>query len=134
MKFEDFNKIKALIVDDQEEARAVIANMLGELGVTQIFEASSADEAELFINTATDYVDVVICDWNMPAVSGLDLLKKVKTSHPEIPFLMVTGRGDFDSVMTARESGVSGYIRKPFSPVQLQVKLRVIMTRGGGMV
>ena len=125
----EISALKILIVDDQQDARAILRNMLAEFGVTQIFEASNGDEADMFLDTAFEYVDMVICDWNMPGVTGMELLKKLRGMGIDIPFLMVTGRSDMKSVVQARETGVSAYIRKPFSPVQLEVKLRVVMQK-----
>ncbi len=118
--------LKVLIVEDQSDARAMLRNMLGELGVTQIFEAKDGGEALRFIDTAFDFVNLVICDWNMPKMSGVELLRQLRTVDPDVPFLMVTGRSDMDSVIEAKGSGVSGYIRKPYSPAQLEAKLRII--------
>jgi len=125
----DFNNLKILIVEDQADARAILRNMLGELGINQIFEASDGKEALQFMDAAFDYVDMIICDWNMPEMTGLELLRQLRGAHTNIPFLMITGRGDMESVMNAKNSGVNGYIRKPFSPAQLEVKLRVLMQR-----
>lgn len=127
MNVDDFNSIKVLIVDDQPEARALLRNMLSEFGVTQIFEASNGNEADMFMDTAFEYVDMVICDWNMPGKTGLEVLKKMRARGLLSPFLMVTGRADMKSVAVARDMGVNAYIRKPFSPAQLEVKMRVVL-------
>jgi len=59
----------------------------------------------------------------MPRMTGLDLLKQVRMTNPEMPFLMVTARGTIDSVMAAKKSGVSAYVVKPFSPAELEQKV-----------
>ncbi len=125
-KLED---LKILIVDDQADARALMRNMLNEFGVHQVFEAPDGRQALSFIDAAFDFVDFIICDWNMPSISGVELLRQLRTVDPDIPFLMVTGRGDMDSVVEAKSSGVSGYIRKPFSPAQFEAKVRIIMKK-----
>ncbi len=119
-------KLKVLVVDDQPDARALVRGMLGELGVTQIFEAADGKEAMSFTDAAMDMIDVIICDWNMPKMSGIELLRQMRSVSYDVPFLMVTGRSDLDSVASAKSSGVTAYIRKPFSPAHLEVKLRVI--------
>ncbi len=124
-------KLRILVVEDQIDMRNIIRNMLSEMGMTQIFEASDGREALTFTDMAQDMVDVIICDWNLPKVSGLDVLKQLRSVNPNLPFLMLTGRGDLQSVTEARASGVTAYIRKPFSPAQLEVKLRVIQQRAG---
>lgn len=122
-----FSGLKILIVEDQAEARALLRNMLMELGVNQIFEASDGREALKFIDNAFDFIDLIICDWNMPAMSGVELLRQLRTVDPTMPFLMITGRSDLESVVEAKSSGVTGYIRKPFSPKQLEAKLKIII-------
>jgi len=124
-----FEKLKVLIVEDQADARAMIRNVLSELGITQMFEANDGQEALKFMDTAFDFVNLIICDWNMPGLSGVEFLRQLRTVDPDTPFLMITGRSDMDSVVEAKTSGVSGYIRKPFSPAQLEAKLRIIKTR-----
>lgn len=122
----DFTQLKVLIVEDQVDFRNMLRNMLMEIGVNQIFEAPDGRAALDFMDSAFDFVDMVICDWNMPRMSGVEFLRQLRSVNPELPFLMITGRGDMQSVIEAKGSGVTGYIRKPFSPAQLEVKLRVI--------
>lgn len=128
----NFQDVKVLIIDDQGDARAMLRAMLMELGVTQVYEASDGREGLSFIDVAPDMVDVLICDWNMPKMSGIDLLRQLRSVFSNIPFLMITGRKDIDSIATAKASGVTAYIGKPFSKAQLEVKLRVILNRKDG--
>ncbi len=121
--------LKVLIVDDQLEVRSMLRGMLSELGISQIFEASDGKEAMQFTDNAMDMIDVVICDWNMPKMTGIELLRQMRSVYPDVPFLMVTGRSDMDSVTQAKASGVTAYIRKPFSPAHLEIKLRVIKSK-----
>ena len=122
----DLEDLKVLIVDDQQEARALLKDIVSELGVTQIFESKDGRQALEFIDTAFDFVDVIVCDWNMPFMNGVELLRQIRSVDPEIPFLMVTGRTDIDSVVEAKSSGVTAYIRKPFSSAQFEAKLRIV--------
>lgn len=126
---EDLEDLKVLIVEDQKDARLMLRNMLGGFGITQVFEASDGKEGLEFLDIAFDFVNLIICDWNMPNMSGVEFLRQIRTVDPAMPFLMVTGRSDMTSVMEAKTSGVTGYIRKPFSPVQMEAKLRIIMQR-----
>lgn len=121
--------LKILVVEDQAEARSMIKAMLAQLGVNQVFEAIDGREALSFLDMAPDMIDLVMCDWNMPKMSGVELLRQLRTVDPRMPFLMVTGRADLDSVMEAKSSGVTGYISKPFSATQLEAKLRIILQR-----
>ena len=125
-------ELKILLVEDQLEARTMMRNMLLEFGVTQIFESGDGREALSFIDSAFDFIDLIICDWNMPNMTGVELLRQLRTVDPDMPFLMVTGRGDMESVVDAKSAGVTGYIRKPFSPKELEAKIRIIMKRAEG--
>ena len=122
-------EMKILVVEDQPEARAMMKEMLSDMGVTQIFESKDGREALTFVDNAFDFVDIIVCDWNMPSVSGVELLRQIRSVDPDIPFLMVTGRHDIESVIEAKSSGVTAYIRKPFSPAQLEAKLRIVMAK-----
>ncbi len=123
---EGFEKFKILVVEDQAEARAMLKEMLAELGITQVFEATDGREALRFLDSAFDFINLIVCDWNMPGMSGVDVLKQLRSVDQDMPFLMLTGRSDMDSVVEAKSAGVTAYIRKPFSPAQLEVKLRII--------
>ena len=125
----DFSEVKVLVVDDQNEARSMIKDMLTELGVTQVFEAPDGRQALSFIDTAFDFVDIIICDWNMPGLTGVELLRQLRTVYADVPFLMITGRSDMASVSEAKACGVTAYISKPFSSIQLEAKLRIIIKR-----
>lgn len=121
--------LKVLLVEDQNEARAMMRNMLAELGITQIFEAPDGKQALQFIDSAYDFINIVMCDWNMPTMTGVELLRQLRSVDPDIPFLMITGRGDMESIVEAKTSGVTGYIKKPFSAAQLEAKLRIVAHR-----
>ena len=122
----DLQNLKILIIDDQKEARKMMRDMLMESGVMQIYEASDGREGLSFLDIAPDMIDLVICDWNMPKMSGVDLLRQLRSVDPALPFLMVTGRSDMSSVYEAKSAGVNGYIRKPFSIDQLEAKVRIL--------
>ena len=123
-KLED---LKILIVDDEKETRTMVRNMLSEIGVTQIFDSPDGKQGLDFMDAAPDMVNLVICDWNMPHLSGVELLRQLRSVDTDLPFLMVTGRGDMGSVIEAKTSGVNGYIVKPFSKKELEDKIIKIM-------
>lgn len=123
----EFVGLKVLLIEDEKEARTMMRDMLSSMGVTQIFEASDGKEGMQFLDMAFDLVDIVLCDWNMPNMTGLDLLRQFRSVDNQTPFLMITGRGDMSSVMDAKSCGVSAYILKPFSLNQLEAKLRILM-------
>ena len=129
MANDSLKDLKVLIVDDQQEARVMLRNMLMNMGITQVFESPDGRNALNFVDSAYDFVTLVICDWNMPALTGIELLGQLRSVEPNLPFLMVTGRGDMESVIEAKASGVTGYIRKPYSSAQLEAKLRAIVQK-----
>ena len=120
--------LRILLVEDSVDAMNLIRSMLADFGITQIFTARDGRAALDFLGAVDDddLLDVVLCDWNMPRMSGIELLRQIRTVDPATPFLMITGAADGDSVAKAKSAGVTGYIRKPFSAEELQKKLRVI--------
>jgi CheY-like chemotaxis protein len=118
--------LRVLAVEDSFQAMALLRTMLTDLGVHEVYTAKDGKEALDFLDMCEDMVDVVLCDWRMPRMSGLDLLRQVRTVDPTVPFLMVTGAADKDAVLAAKASGVTGYIKKPFSKDELGKKLKVV--------
>lgn len=120
------SKLKILIVEDEPESRVHLKTILLEFGAIDVFEVPDGRTALTLLDNTPDLVDVILCDWNMPSMSGIQLLRQLRTAGVQTPFVMVTGRGDSQSVMEARNLGVAGYIRKPFTPAQVEVRLRII--------
>ena len=121
--------LRILIVEDQANTRAMLRDMVRSLGVETIFLAKDGTEAVAILRNEKEAINLIICDWIMPEMSGLDLLAAVRQVDPHIPFLMVTGKADRDAVKTAKAHGVSGYIAKPVSRAQIEIKLRVLGRR-----
>ena len=115
--------LQVLVVDDQPNALNLIKDMLKSIGVTAVLTAGDAADALELLKDRGDLVDVVLCDWSMPEMSGLDLLKEVRELRPDLPFIMVTGTADPSSVLAAKDGGVTGYIKKPFSSEELRKKM-----------
>ena len=115
--------LQVLVVDDQPNALNLIKDMLKSIGVTAVLTAGDAADALELLKDRGDLVDVVLCDWSMPEMSGLDLLKEVRELRPDLPFIMVTGTADPSSVLAAKDGGVTGYINKPFSSEELRKKM-----------
>ena len=123
------SKLRVLIVDDQDDARDLLKDMLKEIGTAETAEAKDGQEALQFLSDRPGFADVILCDWNMPNMTGLDFLGEVRIKAPKTPFLMVTGRSDMDSVIRAKSLGLSAYIRKPFTKEQLEAKLRIVIQK-----
>ena len=129
MKQGVLSKLKILVVEDQPESRAALVDILEELGVAEVFEADDGQHGLQFVAGDSAAVDVVLCDWNMPIMSGMEFFRTIRGRGDTTPFLLITGRGDHNSVMEARSTGVDGYIRKPFSPEQIEARLRIVAAR-----
>ena len=119
----DLKNIKVLLVEDNDHAMRLVKMVLRDLGVTQIFTAKNGREALDFLGDCEDMISLVISDWNMPHVSGIELLTQLRTARPNLPFLMLTARATADSIKEARDHGVDAYLAKPFSPDQLERKI-----------
>ncbi|MDD5170335.1 MAG: chemotaxis response regulator CheY [Syntrophales bacterium] len=119
--------IKILIVDDFATMRKVIRNILKQLGYENIVEA---EDGVLGLRALkSQKIDFVICDWNMPNMTGLELLKAVRADSDlsATPFLMVTAEALQENVVAAVKAGVSNYIVKPFTAEILNEKITKIL-------
>ncbi|HOO51090.1 MAG TPA: response regulator [Alphaproteobacteria bacterium] len=119
--------MNVLIVDDYKTMLRIIGNLLKQLGFNNVDEATDGTMAlEMFKNK--DY-GLVISDWNMEPMSGLDLLKQVRTlpANANVPFVMVTAESKTENVIAAKQAGVSNYIVKPFNAETLKTKLVTVL-------
>jgi CheY-like chemotaxis protein len=123
------NDLAVLVVDDVVQARDLTRALLSHLGVYWVFTASDGREAREFLNRSGAMIDLIICDWRMPRMSGLELLIEVRDEYPDMPFMMVTGNSDMESVSAAARHDVSAYIRKPYSPQQFKEKLMAVLDK-----
>lgn len=120
--------MKLLVVDDSSTMRRIIKNTLERLGHTDILEAEHGLEAWDLLSQNDD-VKVVITDWNMPEMNGLELVEKIRAEqkYEDMPIIMVTTEGGKAEVITALKSGVNNYIVKPFTPQVLKEKLEDVL-------
>lgn len=118
--------IKVLVVDDFATMRRILKNVLRELGYTKIVEADDGTTALVVLKK--EKVDLIISDWNMPKMTGLELLKAVRAdgSLKGLPFLMVTAEAQKECILQAVQAGVSNYIVKPFTAEAVKEKLAQI--------
>lgn len=120
--------MKLLVVDDSSTMRRIIKNTLQRLGYEDIFEAENGIEAWDILDKNSD-MGVLITDWNMPEMNGLELVKKTRADSrfTDIPIIMITTEGGKVEVITAIKAGVNNYIVKPFTPQVLKEKLEVVL-------
>ncbi len=123
--------MKFLVVDDFSTMRRIVRNLLKELGFTNVDEAE--DGVVALQKLKNGHFQFVITDWNMPNMTGLDLLKNIR-ADPELkalPVLMITAEAKKENIIEAAQSGASGYIVKPFTAAVLEEKLNKIFEKYG---
>ena len=125
----DMPHIRVLVVEDEVAIRDMLAFNLGRAGY-EVLPAGSGSEARASI--ADRYPDVVLMDWMLPDVSGLELTRQLKRDPEtrEIPVIMLTARVEEDSRVAGLEGGADDYITKPFSPRELLARIKAVLRRG----
>ena len=120
--------MKILVVDDSSTMRRIIKNTLARLGYKDILEGADGIEGWTELDANPD-IEMLITDWNMPEMNGLELVKKTRADErfSDLPIIMVTTEGGKSEVITALKAGVNNYIVKPFTPQVLKEKLAVVM-------
>jgi len=115
-----------LVVDDFSTMRRILCNLLKELGFMNVHEAE--DGADALAKLRTERFDFVVTDWNMPNMSGIELLRAIRTDPrlKHLPVLMVTAEAKRDNIIMAAKAGASGYVIKPFTAAKLDEKLMKI--------
>ena len=118
--------LKILIVDDYKTMLRIIRNLLREIGLVEVDEANDGAEALAMLRQG-DY-GLVISDWNMQPVTGLELLTQVRADPKlaRLPFIMVTAESKVENIVAAKQAGVSNYVVKPFSADTLRSKIDAV--------
>ena len=127
----DYNleHLAVLLVDDSRHIRSLVKSVLHSLGVRGVLEA--ADGAAAFEVLKTMPVDVVLCDWNMDPLDGLDFTRLVRTAedspNPFLPIILLTGHSELRHVMEARDCGVNEFLAKPISATAVYGRIRAVI-------
>lgn len=118
--------MKIMVVDDMSTMRRIVKNLLKQLGFANVDEAENGQEA--LIKLRADKFGFVVSDWNMPVMSGIQLLKAIRADETlkAIPVLMVTAEAQKENIIEAVQAGVSNYVVKPFTAEILQEKMAKI--------
>ena len=128
----DFTKLRVLIVDDEPFMRKLIIRVLYELEIERVAEAGDGAEALEKVKDAMNALDLIICDLEMPNMDGFEFVKRLRemTGFPnaDIPVLIVTGHSDPESVKSAVEAGIHGYLVKPISKQALEKRIVAALT------
>ena len=122
--------MRCLVVDDSATMRRIVVNALKSIGYENLVEAGDGSDALAKCDAS---IELVITDWNMPVMGGLEFVKGLRATaqHAKTPILMVTTRSVKENIMQAVEAGVSGYILKPFTPQVLREKIDQILSLSG---
>lgn len=125
-----YKDLTALVVDDFSTMRRIVKNILRDLDFKTILEAEDGTAAVQLL--ASQKVDLIVSDWNMPKMTGLELLKHVRGNDRirDTPFLMVTAEAQKENILEAVQARVSNYIVKPFTAATLAEKLEKILPAG----
>ena len=123
--------MKVIVIDDMMTMRKIITKMLKQMGYTDISEADDGATAWPMIEEAHNSgkpFQFIVSDWNMPKMSGLDLLIKIRSTEgmSDTPFLMITAEAEQSNVVKVVQAGVSNFVVKPFKPATLQEKIEKI--------
>lgn len=122
--------LSVLVVDDNRVAMNLMTKMLEQFGIDQIYTAPDGRSALDLLVDGDERIDIVLCDWQMPEINGLELLEGVRLLLPDLYFIMVTGKRDIRFMQSATNSGADAFICKPFTPQQLEDKLQNFAHRG----
>jgi len=117
--------VKILIVDDSSTMRRIIINTLSRIGYTDVIEGENGKNG--LEKLGQGGVEMIITDWNMPEMDGLEFVKTVRGQNPSIPILMVTTNAAKEDIVEALQAGVNNYVVKPFTPETLKEKIESLL-------
>lgn len=121
------DNLKILLAGNNNNVRTTAKYMLQEMGITHIAEAENGQIAKDYFDANSTDINFIISDWNMPHKTGLELLKEIRRTHPDIPFVMSSVHTDKSSIMSAKLSNVTDYLCKPYSFKDLQESITKIL-------
>ena len=121
--------MRFLVVDDSSTMRRIIINTLNKLGYEDIVEAGNGKEG--MDKLSAGKVDVILTDWNMPEMSGIDFIRNVRgaAATKDVPVLMVTTNAAKDDIVEALKVGVNSYVVKPFTPETMKEKIEAVLAK-----
>ena len=118
------DQLRVLVVDDNEQARNLLIMVFERIGVKKIFAANDGLEAQHYLASMSGSVDLIVCDWHMPMMSGLDLLRQIRWGYPDMPFIMLTANSDLTNARAAKDNGATDFIAKPVKAEVVEQRVR----------
>ncbi len=122
--------MKTLVVDDSSTMRKILINMLGQAGLNDFEQAADGLEAVAAVKSGD--IGLVMMDWNMPNMTGIDALKTMRAQGFTMPVIMVTTEAEKDRILEAIKSGASNYIIKPFTQDVVVTKIQEVISKMAG--
>ena len=124
------NTKNILLVEDEQPIREMIVFALTNAGY-EVYQAADARQAQVYI--AERLPDLILLDWMLPGISGIDYARRLKKDEltRELPIIMLTARAEEEDKVQGLESGADDYVTKPFSPRELVARIRAVLRRGG---
>ena len=130
LKSSDLSTIEVLVCDDDTVILRIMEHILSELGIGRVQSTSNPKTAlQLQKEPVAKPFDIFVCDWKMPEMSGIELLRRVRALGMSTQFVMLTGNATPEAVSEAVELGVDAYIAKPFTAEQVQQKITTVAKR-----
>ena len=123
---QDQRPLSVLVVEDDIDMARLIEALLRDMGAGLIERARNGQQAINFLRKKLDDYDLIISDWEMPEVSGIELLREVRKRRPQMPFLMLTVNTGSDDILAAKDARVTAYMSKPFKARDLKTKILTI--------
>ncbi len=128
-----------LIVDDMKPMRMLVRGQVRLLGLRNSWEVANGKEALAVLedqHQKGNPIHLILSDWNMPVMTGIDFLAAVRGSDKfkNLPFIMITAEGEKHQILNAAKAGVSNYVTKPFTPAQFKAKLEIVWSRYIGKI
>ncbi len=123
--------IRVLVVDDSSTMRRIITNVLIQIGISGDYITEAPDGLAAFGKVKTNSYDLILTDWNMPKMNGLQFVQNLRQlpKYKNIPVIMITTEGGKSEVLEALKNGVNNYIVKPFSQETLKSKLKLMLKK-----
>jgi two-component system, chemotaxis family, chemotaxis protein CheY len=121
-----YEGVRVLVAEDEPLAAKLALGALRLMGITQVVVAEDGLEAMKQLSDHNGDFQLIISDWNMPNMTGIDFLRTVRKIYPRMPFIMLTSNANKEFVLAAAKHGVNGYIAKPFSLDQVRQKVELV--------
>jgi len=119
--------LSVMLVEDDYHSRDILSVFLGELGISEVYQMTNGKEALSFFQDNEAWFGIVLCDWNMPEMSGAAFYRELRKLKPLQPFIMISGRCDEDSILFAKDNGISAYLLKPVELEELAKKIHKVV-------